>query len=187
MRSSIPRRALACIALVCAFAAAAATAWSQPVVLDRVLVSSAAVSSSGSVTLRGSAGQPAIGRVDGSAMDAWIGFWYLPSQMPVGVGDSPLAAALLEADLYPNPAPADVRIRVRLPQPGSLRVRAVDASGRIVLYRACGYLPQGAFAFALTATELRAGESAVGVRFVILESTTNSGTLTRVLPLVLLH
>ncbi len=176
---------------VCALGALAfpAPASAQAVRLDRCVISSAAIEASGSVGLRGSAGQPAVGRVDGTALDAWLGFWYQPSTMTVGLFDEaqPLPA-VLDAAVFPNPTVGDVGVRLALDEAAEVTATVVDAAGRTLSRRAMGMFPPGDQSFTLSAAELGTEYNASGLRFIVLRATGSGGAVQQqVLTLVLLR
>ncbi len=94
------------------------------------------LTSSGYV-VRGSFGQPTIGKISSSGYTAIIGFWHSPYAPPTGVEEEllvprPVPAVFSLSQNYPNPLGELTIINYQLPKPVRITLRIYDLSGRVV-------------------------------------------------------
>ena len=103
------------------------------VLLNRVTIGAGAVAAAGSAGMRGTIGQPLIGRAQAGSAVAALGFWPAFSRMPVGVENpSPALANTLELAAYPNPFTRQAALDLVIDEESVVRALVYDVSGRPV-------------------------------------------------------
>jgi hypothetical protein len=140
----------------------------QAQVLRASVVSAGAASSAGSgIVLKGSIGQPVIGRADGTVR-AGLGFWYsvLAKELPSAVdGMEQGPSALTLGPASPNPFSIVTGISATFHESGFLSLLLFDASGRLVYTRNEGFRTPGSTHFTITAEGLSSGRYLLVARF----------------------
>ena len=137
-------------------------------VLRASVISAGAVSSAGTgIVLKGSVGQPVIGRTAGS-VQAGLGFWYsvlakeLPSAVD-GMENAPSGMRLGHA--APNPFSSVTGISAAFHESGFLTLSLFDISGRLIFARNEGFQTPGNARFTVAAEGLPSGRYLLVARF----------------------
>ena len=92
---------------------------------------------SGGYILRGSFGQPTIGKITSTNYIAYIGFWHPPYASPPGVEEdllesSPLPRVFSLSQNYPNPVSRSTTIQYGLPKEALVDLRVFNVVGQRV-------------------------------------------------------
>ncbi|MBL0175766.1 MAG: hypothetical protein IPP94_10945 [Ignavibacteria bacterium] len=154
------------VAVVVLFSAIAVGAQAQ-VLRASVISAGAASSTRAGIVLKGSVGQPVIGRATG-ATQAGLGFWYsvlakeLPSAVD-GMENAPSGMRLGSAS--PNPFSSVTSISADFHESGFLTLLMFDISGRLVFARDEGFQTPGNARFTIAAEGLPSGRYLLVARF----------------------
>lgn len=149
-------KALCTVAVVLVLVVAAST--SQAYQIDRFVIGSGGGSASGSHSIMGTVGQPAIGVSSGAVNVLESGFWYTPGWIITGVPEDGAGKAVFGLEQNsPNPFNPVTTVRYSVAARSDVRISIYNVAGRCVGTIVNGEKDPGAYVVTFDASDLSSG------------------------------